>query len=368
MLSGATGDAATPLMLGVSLILIGLVPMLRLIGVSERIAYTSCGLAIAVAMLLPWSVWESVFGQISMDFTTWVVAGLMTVIGAAWVMVYNADVILGAAGLVLSRFGTLLPVVKMAIVYPLRARFRTGATLAMFTLVVFTLVTGTASSGSFQKAFGSVEEFGGGYQVRAGTSATAPIVNMRAALRNARGIDPADFTAVGSQSVLSVKARQVGTDRAPESYVARGLDRAFLRHTTFGLGAMARGFGSADEVWRYSTPFTSSGLSGTGVFPRRSRPQVLWVGVEDASGRLSDLQQRLEDEFARAGFPKEDRGYRPHLTIARLRRPEDARELAEAHIQKKFSFIEVPVNKFALFRSQLSPKGSIYSVISEHRF
>jgi 2'-5' RNA ligase len=109
-------------------------------------------------------------------------------------------------------------------------------------------------------------------------------------------------------------------------------------------------------------------IGGTGVFPRRSRPQVLWVGVEDSSGRLSDLQQRLEDEFARAGFPKEDRGYRPHLTIARLRRPEDARDLAEAHIKKKFDFIEVSVNEFLLFRSQLSPKGSIYTVISKHGF
>ena len=109
-------------------------------------------------------------------------------------------------------------------------------------------------------------------------------------------------------------------------------------------------------------------IGGTGVFPRRSRPQVLWIGVEDASGRLLDLQQRLEEEFAREGFPKEDRGYRPHLTIARLRRPEDARQLAEAHIQTKFSFIDVCVNEFMLFRSQLSPKGSIYTVISKHEF
>lgn len=107
-------------------------------------------------------------------------------------------------------------------------------------------------------------------------------------------------------------------------------------------------------------------IGGNGVFPRRSRPQVLWIGVEDSSGRLSDLQQRLEEEFAREGFPKEDRGYRPHLTIARLRRPEDARQLAEAHIQTKFDFVEVPVNEFVLFRSQLSPKGSIYTVISKH--
>lgn len=107
-------------------------------------------------------------------------------------------------------------------------------------------------------------------------------------------------------------------------------------------------------------------IGGTGVFPRRSRPQVLWIGVEDSSGRLSDLQQRLEEEFAREGFAKEDRGFRPHLTIARLRRPEDARQLAEDHIQTKFGFIELPVNEFVLFRSELSPKGSIYTVISKH--
>ena len=84
-------------MLGVSLVLIGLVPILRLRGVPERCAYTACGLAIAVAMLLPWSVWESVFGQISMDFSTWIVSGLMIVVGAIWVIVYNADLLLGGA-------------------------------------------------------------------------------------------------------------------------------------------------------------------------------------------------------------------------------------------------------------------------------
>jgi 2'-5' RNA ligase len=126
----------------------------------------------------------------------------------------------------------------------------------------------------------------------------------------------------------------------------------------------------SDAAARVASEFSSFQIriGGTGVFPRRSRPQVLWIGVEDSSGRLSDLQQRLEEEFAGEGFPKEDRGYRPHLTIARLRSPEDARPLAEAHIQTKFSFIEVPVNEFVVFRSQLSPKGSIYTVISKHEF
>ncbi|HXQ72402.1 MAG TPA: RNA 2',3'-cyclic phosphodiesterase, partial [Pyrinomonadaceae bacterium] len=41
----------------------------------------------------------------------------------------------------------------------------------------------------------------------------------------------------------------------------------------------------------------------TGVFPRPSRPQVLWIGIEDASGLLSKFQQQLENELAREGFP-----------------------------------------------------------------
>lgn len=109
-------------------------------------------------------------------------------------------------------------------------------------------------------------------------------------------------------------------------------------------------------------------IGGTGVFPKASRPQVLWIGVEDRSGRLVELQRRMEDEFAVEGFAKENRAYKPHLTIARLRRPEGARELAEIHLQTNFGFVEIRVNEFVIFRSQLSPKGSIYTVISKHGF
>ncbi len=264
-----SGDAATPLMLGISLVLVGLVPLLRLVGVPERAAYTSCGLAISVAMLLPWDIWESVFGQMSMDYSTWIVSGLMTVIGAVWVMVYNADLILRAVSFVLSPFGRLAPVTRMAITYPLRARFRTGATLAMFTLVVFTLVTGTATPSSFDKAWGNVEEFGGGFEVRAGTSAAAPIDDLQASLRGAPGINPYEFSAVGSQSVLSVEAKQIGAGRPDESYVARGLDRAFLEHSTFGLGAMAKGYKSADEVWKAIATRPGLAVVDGQVAPRR---------------------------------------------------------------------------------------------------
>lgn len=109
------------------------------------------------------------------------------------------------------------------------------------------------------------------------------------------------------------------------------------------------------------------GVEDTGVFPRPSRPQVLWIGVSDPSGRLSALQARLENECAAMGFPKEDRAYRPHLTIARIRRPEGARRLADAHLQIPFPTTDIELNELILFRSELSPKGSKYTPISTHQ-
>jgi putative ABC transport system permease protein len=267
--SGASSGTATPLMLGVSLAIVSLVPLLRVAGVPERLAFTGCGLAVVVLLMLPWGVWEAVFGELSMNFSTWIVAGLMIVIGSVWIIVFNADVLLGIVMTVAGRIRVLAPVLRMSMAYPLRARFRTGTTLAMFTLVVFTLVTGTVSSGSFVRAYGRDDVMGGGFQVRAGTTGAAPVTHMSAALRTAPGIRPADITAVGSQSVLAVKAIQVGTGRVPESYPVRGLDDAFLRRTTFGLGATARGYDSAREVWNAMRAHPGLAVVDSLVVPRR---------------------------------------------------------------------------------------------------
>ncbi|HEX6649955.1 MAG TPA: RNA 2',3'-cyclic phosphodiesterase [Pyrinomonadaceae bacterium] len=108
-------------------------------------------------------------------------------------------------------------------------------------------------------------------------------------------------------------------------------------------------------------------IGGIGVFPKLSRAQVLWIGVSDLSGKLLELQRRLENEFAKAGFPKEDRAYKPHLTIARIRKPEGARRLADAHLNMSFEPAELIVNELILFRSELSSKGSKYTAISRHK-
>jgi RNA 2',3'-cyclic 3'-phosphodiesterase len=107
-------------------------------------------------------------------------------------------------------------------------------------------------------------------------------------------------------------------------------------------------------------------VGGTGVFPKSSRAQVLWIGVNDPSGKLVGLQRQVENECAKKAFEKEDRAYRPHLTIARIRRPEGARQLADAHLQIKFEPAQIEIQEIILLRSELNSKGSRYTPISRH--
>jgi putative ABC transport system permease protein len=266
--SGLASRTATPVLLGVSLSLMSLVPLLRLAGVPERLAFTACGLAVVVYLMLPWRWLEPVFGDLAMDFSTWIVSGLLVVVGTVWVIVFNADLLLGLVMRVFGRIRSLAPVLRMSMAYPLRARFRTGTTLAMFTLVVFTLVTGSASNGSFVHAIG-VEDYGGGFQVRSGTVGAAPIEDLAAALTTAPGIDASDIPFVGSQSVLAVEAKQLGAGRPYETYLVRGLNSSFLEHTTFGLGQIARGYDSPQDVWEAVRTQPGLAVVDSTIVPRR---------------------------------------------------------------------------------------------------
>ena len=48
---------------GISLVILGLVPAVRLLGASERLAFTGAGLLILVLWMLPWSVLEAVLAS-----------------------------------------------------------------------------------------------------------------------------------------------------------------------------------------------------------------------------------------------------------------------------------------------------------------
>jgi 2'-5' RNA ligase len=109
-------------------------------------------------------------------------------------------------------------------------------------------------------------------------------------------------------------------------------------------------------------------LSGTGAFPPRGIPRILWLGIEDHSGSLAQLHSQLEDECAAAGFAREKRSFHPHLTLARIRAPQGARELARLHQEIVFEPIKFDVTNLSVMRSELGTGGSRYTLISRHSF
>ena len=245
--SAVSAKDAVGLGFGVLVIVLSLMPILRALGVPNRLAYSTAGAALVLWFTLPISRW--LFGEMKVNFSIFVLGGLAIVIGASWLIVYNADLLLGIVASTLGRSRRAAPVLKIAMAYPLRNVFRTGVMLAMFTLVVFTLVCGAVTTGSFVESANDLRAFGGGFDVRATVSPTAPITDMRAALAHASGLHAADFRVVASESTLAVKARQLGTAAKAETYAVHGVNVPFMRNTTYQFSAKATGYPTSAAVW-----------------------------------------------------------------------------------------------------------------------
>jgi 2'-5' RNA ligase len=108
-------------------------------------------------------------------------------------------------------------------------------------------------------------------------------------------------------------------------------------------------------------------IEGCGVFPPRGKPNVLWIGISPETGPAClRLYQAIEDDCAKAGFKRDERKFHPHLTIARLRHPAGARDLANLHQATQFEPIALQVTSACLIRSELSSSGSRYTIIARH--
>lgn len=107
-------------------------------------------------------------------------------------------------------------------------------------------------------------------------------------------------------------------------------------------------------------------IRGTGFFPAgRKNLRVIWVGIEEDEG-LMGLQSSLEGEMEKLGFPREQRPFRPHLTLGRVKSPVNlSRIMAHLEKSKERPFGEMAVKKITFFRSVLLPAGAQYSILSE---
>ena len=100
-------------------------------------------------------------------------------------------------------------------------------------------------------------------------------------------------------------------------------------------------------------------LGELGAFPTRSRPRVLWVGVEGPPA-LELLQDRIERGSEAIGFPPEGAPFQPHVTLGRVR--EGQRVPAGGLEDYADGFEQVPftAQELVLYESMLTTSGPRY--------
>lgn len=101
------------------------------------------------------------------------------------------------------------------------------------------------------------------------------------------------------------------------------------------------------------------GISFTvlGAFPKPRRAAVLWVAVGDGAEPLKELAGEVEVALETAGFPPEDRPFRGHLTLARVR----PRESVEVIVDGTPSLdVRMPVDRVVVYRSHLGRPSATY--------
>lgn len=108
-------------------------------------------------------------------------------------------------------------------------------------------------------------------------------------------------------------------------------------------------------------PFTVN-VKKVGSFPDVNRPRVLWLGVDGDVDPLIRLQKEIDRGLQEYGFKKEDRPFRPHLTLARVKDPRGLIGLAKI-LEKSEEYVagHFDVGGLILFKSDLTPQGAIYT-------
>lgn len=173
------------------------------------------------------------------------------------------------------------------------------------------------------------------------------------------------FVAVGFSASLRRALDGVASELSAEAVPVRWTPRANFHLTLRWLGdsdGAARDSARrviADVASRTS-PFQAS-FGSVGAFPSPRRPRVIWIAVEPTP-RLRVLRDELERGLAAAGFDRDVRSFRPHVTLGRAGNdaaPGDFRPFV-ARSRDLGLADEFPVHAIDLMRSRNGEDGARY--------
>ncbi len=124
---------------------------------------------------------------------------------------------------------------------------------------------------------------------------------------------------------------------------------------------LLRVFDSLKSSLRSEKPLEARFRPELGVFPSWKSPKVIWLGVDgDAEVRMKEFHRVLEEAYFKAGFPREEREFRAHLTLGRVKGRLRERELKILR-EWRLELGDVVLSDLVVFKSVLTPTGPIYT-------
>ncbi len=300
MMAGRSSESLFLFGLGISLLPLCAAALVRRFGAPARATWTAVGLLLLAYWLLPTEQHDALFGKFDSDIEMFVLSGIMISVAATLVIVFNSGALLKlfrsagegassyapavllaiataasvAAGAFLgdrgdglgelaylvagvaavttllafasARFAQLGPALKMAVAYPLSSRFRTGMTIAMFSIIVFSLTVFSILIDNFSTLQGG-EDARGGFDIVATSRQDDAVADIPAVLSQAGSSSSGRVAAAGRTSVYpgSQQVRQPGKGDF-ELYAVLAADDAFFATLQPTLEHRAEGY--ADDA------------------------------------------------------------------------------------------------------------------------
>jgi RNA 2',3'-cyclic 3'-phosphodiesterase len=116
------------------------------------------------------------------------------------------------------------------------------------------------------------------------------------------------------------------------------------------------------RAMRGVAPFAAR-LADVLLFPSPRRPRVIALGLEP-EGPLTALAAAVERGAVAAGFAPEERAFRPHLTLGRVREPRRFRLAADVTASVTAQGDAWDVMETVLFHSDLAPSGARHTPLA----
>jgi 2'-5' RNA ligase len=148
---------------------------------------------------------------------------------------------------------------------------------------------------------------------------------------------------------------------------ARWMERDQLHLTLRFIGEVDGRDAAAidDALSGIKSPRFTLELKGVGEFGGKT-PRALWAGVRKESD-VMHLQRKIESALQRIGLAAEERKFKPHVTLARLRGAPAGRVVEYLAYHGLYASQPFDVNTFILYSSHLAPGGSLYRAEKAYR-